>query len=138
MKKLFLFTIVAMLFAACTSEPTRKFIGVWEPVGYEKYDRFVISSDTIKAVQCETGLEHLQTHYKILRDSVVELERCWLEEKAKGWDTTHSDFHPEEFFFEEVEMYIDKDGFLNIKPFGFYGPLEQASPLYPWLKLRRL
>ena len=135
MKKLFLFTVAAMIFAACTtSEPTRKFIGVWEPVGYENCDRFVISSDTIKAVQCETGLQHYQCHYKILRDSVVELERCWMKDIA-GDDF---DYQASPDYVSEEYMYIDQQGYLIIRCFMLYGELCELYPNYSHLKLKRL
>ena len=47
-----------MLAACNTNEPIKKYVGVWEPVRYEDCDIFVITSDSIKAVQNETGLEH--------------------------------------------------------------------------------
>lgn len=133
MKKIFiLLTLIAAIFAACNSnEPEKKFVGTWDPVGSD-CDVFVITSDSIKAIQNETGLEHYQAHYKMLRDSVAELERCWLGENHSGLD-----FHPEDYFVAEVKMYIDKDGYLIIQPFDTGSPLSQQYPNYAWLKLKK-
>lgn len=77
MKKFLFFALMAGLLCSCNNnEPTSKFVGVWEPATNLVYDKFIISADSIKAVQSGTGLEHFQAHYKILRDGVAELERC--------------------------------------------------------------
>ena len=132
--KFYLFVLMALVFASCDSNsPAKKFVGIWEPVGYEDCDQFVISSDSIKAVKLDTKEEHYQCHYKMLTDSTAELERTWL----KTYDTSDiRDFHPEQFLYEEVKMYIDKDGYFIIDPF-WGGQLEQNYPNYAFLKLRK-
>ena len=121
--KLFLLSLMAIMLAACnTNEPTKKYVGVWEPVRYEDCDIFVITSDSIKAVQNETGLEHYQTHYEVLNDSVARLERSRTGASV---------------VFEEVAMYIDKEGYLIIRPFTTGSPLSLEYPNYAWLKLRK-
>ena len=142
MKNLFnrsiLFAAVVAMCVACNSnEPEKAFVGVWSPCGYEMYDKFVITSDSIKAIGCEDSQEHYQAHYKMLRDSVALLERCWMEVKWQGFDSSNSDWHPEEYFFAEVKMYIDKDGYLIIRPFDLEDYLSQKYPNYSELKLRR-
>ena len=145
MKKIYLFAIMAIALMACnpnepenTKKTNEAFIGTWEPVGYEEYDVFVITADSIKAVKCDsTAEEHLQCYYEILNDSVVKLERYWLEEKTKDYDWTNSDFHPEKYYVEEVAMYLDKDGYLIIYPFDIIGELAEVSPNYTHLKLKR-
>ena len=136
--KFFLFAMVAVFFAACNSnEPTRKFVGTWDPVPYEGYDLFVITADSIKAIDCDTKEEHYQCHYKMLRDNVAKLERCWLIEESKNHDSSDSDWQPEQYFYAEVKMYIDKNGYLIIKPFNPGSVLSQTSPNYAELKLKR-
>ena len=121
--KLFLLSLMAIMLAACnTNEPTKKYVGVWEPVRYEDCDIFVITSDSIKAVQNETRLEHYQTHYEVLNDSVARLERSRTGASV---------------VFEEVAMYIDKEGYLIIRPFTTGNPLSLEYPNYAWLKLRK-
>ena len=136
MRKSVLFAILAVLFAACnTNEPAKAFIGTWEPVGYETYDTFVITSDSIKAIKCDTKEEHYQAHYKVLRDSVIELERCWLERQYKN--AGPSDWNPEEYFFTEAKMYIDGEGCLVIEPFDYGSLLVEIKPNYAILKLKK-
>ncbi len=133
--KLFLFAVMALVLASCESNnsPTKKFVGTWEPVKFEDCDLFVITSDSIKAIKLDTQEEHYQCHYKMLTDSTAELERTWL----KSYDTSDiRDFHPEQFIYEDVKMYIDKDGYLIIDPF-WGGVLENIYPNYASLKLRK-
>lgn len=137
MKKILLFAMLFLLAACNSNEPNKAFIGKWEPVGYEEYDVFVITSDSIKAINCDTKEEHYQCHYKILHDSIAELERCWLEKLAEDKDTTQSDFNPEQFYIAEVQMYLDKEGYLVIHPFDIVGELSQIVPNYTFLKLRK-
>ena len=121
--KLFIIGLMGILLIACnTVEPTKKYVGVWEPVGYEDCDMFVITPDSIKAVQNETRIEHYQTHYEILNDSVARLERS-----RSGSSVV----------FEEVAMYIDKEGYLIIRPFTTGSPLSEEYPNYAWLKLKK-
>ena len=137
-KYLFL-AILAVILVGCDANiPTKKYVGTWEPVGYEGCDVFVITTDSIKAIQCTSKEEHYQSHYKMLRKDVAELERCWLE----NHDYSGSDFNPEQFFFAEVKMYIDKEGHLIIKPFDYLGGEYDMSngvryPDYGTLKLRK-
>ena len=137
--RIILCVVVLAFFAECKiNEPKKAFAGVWSPVRYETVDKFVITSDSIKAIHCEDGQEHYQTYYKVLRDSVVLLERCWLEARWQGYDSTHLDWHPEEYFFTEAQMYIDKNGYLIIRPFDIESPLSQVSPNYADLKLKKM
>ena len=125
MKKYLLFAIMAVVLGACNNNaPTSKYVGIWEPATNLVYDKFIISADSIKAVQSGTGLEHFQAHYKILRDGVAELERCWLEDMAKNHDLSQGDWNPEQYFFDEVQMYIPDY-------------LSQKVPNYSRLKLKR-
>ena len=138
MKKLCILAVTAVLLVACeTNHPSKAFIGTWEPVGYEEYDIFIITSDSIKAIQCDTKKEHYQSHYKILRDSVAELERCWLKETTQGINSSQSDLNSEQFYIAEVQMYLDKEGYLVIHPFDIVGELSQIVPNYTFLKLRK-
>ena len=138
MKKILLFAMLFLLAACNSNEPNKAFIGKWEPVRYEEYDVFVITSDSIKAINCDTKEEHYQCHYKILHDSIAELERCWLEKLAEGRDTTiQKDYHPELYFVEEVEMYIDDQGYLIIRPFTPDSPIDNGCPNYAWLTLKK-
>ena len=62
---------------------------------------------------------------------MAELERCWLKNYPE------SDFHSEQFLYAEVEMYIDKEGYLIIKPFDIIGELSEIYPNYSNLKLKK-
>ena len=137
MKKILLFAMLFLLAACNSNEPNKAFIGKWDPVGYEGVDVFVITSDSIKAIQCDTKEEHYQCHYKILHDSIAELERCWLKETTQGINSSQSDLNPEQFYIAEVQMYLDKEGYLVIHPFDIVGELSQIVPNYTFLKLRK-
>ena len=133
MKKILLFAIPVLFLAACqTNYPTKAFEGLWEPIGYEDCDIFVISSDSIKAIQSNTKQEHYQCHYKVLRDSIVELERTWMWKLADGVVLKPSDVTSEAY------MYIDKEQHLIIKYFLPESELSQNYPNYTHLKLKRL
>ena len=133
MKKIIFFAIMSLLLVACNkNEPQKVHIGVWEPVD-SGVDLFVITADSIKAIQIDTKAEHYQCHYRIINDSVAELERSWLKEYL---NLPPSDFHPEQYLHEEVKMYFDKEGYLIINPF-WGGVLEQIYPNYAILKLKR-
>jgi len=119
--------ILAFMFAACsTNEPENAFTGVWEYIlpGGEKStcDLFVITSDSIKAIDCQTQEEHYHAHYTFLRDSVIELERCWL----KGVSPLYN---------AEAQMYFDEDKYLIISPFDF--DIAQTARNYSKLKLKK-
>jgi len=123
MKKVYLCLVIAVLgLAACgTNEPIKVFEGVWDPVGYEEVDQFFITSDSIKAININTGKTHHQCYYKVLRDSVAELKRSWWEPETAV----------------EVQMYINKEGILFINPFGTEGELAEIYPNYTILRLRK-
>ena len=133
-----LFAACILSFAACNSDysGSKEFIGVWHPVGYEDCDTFVITSDSIKAIQCVTGKERYQSHYKMRNRRQAELKRCWLEEMLKDADALESrDIETE--IFAEVTMYINQDGYLIITPFDVTGELVQTYPNYTNLKLAK-
>ena len=120
--KFFLFSVLALLFAACNNnEPSNAFVGTWEtvvPEGEKIYDIFVITSDSIKAINAE----QYHAHYKILRDSVIELERCWMPKDY-------------EKYISEAQMYFDESGYLIIQPFDL--TIAQNYPTYVSLKLTK-
>ena len=139
MKKYLLFALMAGLLCSCNNnEPTSKYVGVWELIGEGGVDLFVISADSIKAVSCYNGSESYQSHYEMISSGVAKLERCWLEDMAKSHDLSQGDWNPEQYFFDEVQMYIDKDGYLNIDPYDIPDYLSQKVPNYSRLKLKRL
>ena len=131
MKRIYLFVIVAvsLLHSACDmNNPTKNFEGVWEPNIGEKVeapDLFVITSDSIKAIEKETGLEHYQSHYKFVKDSIIELERTWLG---------HSD---SEWYVSEQYMYFEENNNLIIKYFEPVSPISQIFPNYAILRMKR-
>ena len=138
MKKYLLFALMAGLLCSCNNnEPTSKYVGVWEPIGEGGADLFVISADSIKAVSCYNGSESYQSHYEMISNGVAKLERCWLEDMAKNHDLSQGDWNPEQYFFDEAQMYIDKDGYLNIDPYDIPDYLSQKVPNYSRLKLKR-
>ncbi len=132
MKKFLLLALMACAFIACDKKSTsRNFEGVWEPVGYEECDQFVITSDSIKAIRLDNYMEHYQCHYTILRDSIVELERCWMVDATDNGNASSSDYT------SEVYMYIDKDKYLIIRNFLLESELSQMNPNYTHLKLKK-
>ena len=135
MRKSIVFALIAVIFIACNgNDPTIKYVGAWEVV--EGEDTFIITKDSIKAIQNGTGLEHYQSHYTIIRNGVAELERCWMEEEAKNHEPSEY-WHPELYFFDEVQIYFDKDGFLIIDPFDIPDYLSNKFPNYSRLILKR-
>ena len=125
-----------MLLAACnTPEPTNAYVGIWEHAKFAVDNGlFYISSDTIKVIERNDDYSrvHHLCHYKIVRDSVVELERCWLE----IWKQNVVDFYYDESRYkEEVYMYIDEEGYLIVKNFDYGAAL--TNPYYYDLKLKR-
>lgn len=136
MKMQLLLFIAAWLFAACDNiEPNKAFVGVWEPVGYEDCDQFVITSDSIKAITCDTKQEHYQCHYKKLAGKRYEIERCWLNDLYKT-----GDYKEDPYYIGEVQMYIDREKYLIIRDFlpETESALSQNYPNYKHLKLRKL
>ena len=135
--KLFIFATISVILSACNkNEPTKAFEGVWEPFLCEECvipDLFVITSDSIKAIQCDTKEEHYQCHYKVLRDSIVELERCWIIEELESMQRP---YNPSDYISEEY-MYVDNEGFLIIRKFWMGNEISQIYPNYTQLKLRR-
>lgn len=127
-----------LFFAACNNDysGSKEFIGIWHPVGYEDCDTFVITNDSIKAIQCVTEKEHYQCYYKMLSKRQAELKRCWLEEILKDNDAPESSDMAADIS-AEVTMYIDQDGCLIIRPFDVAGELEQVYPNYANLKLAK-
>ena len=127
--KLFLLSVFTIALMACErNNPSQAFVGTWEPVGYEECDIFVITSDSIKAITCDTKEEHLQSHYTMLNDSIAKLERTWLMSPDISSD----------LFYAEVPMYIDNEGYLIIKNFHIVGELFHVYPNYTHLKLRKV
>ncbi|MBQ6764149.1 MAG: hypothetical protein IJP45_03065 [Paludibacteraceae bacterium] len=131
--RLIFFAVMAMLFAACNSNaPTKAYEGVWEPVnngGVERGDLFVVTSDSIKGILGggDAPIIYYRCHYKVLRDSVVELERCWMADFAGA----------EESMTSETYMYINNQGYLIIKDFDPLMQLVQVVPNYASLTLKR-
>lgn len=133
--KLFLLSVFTIALMACENTP--KVEGLWQHADAPmSKDVISITSDTIKVIK-EDGTEIFQTHYKILHDDVIELERCWLIEKAEKYDFTGSDFIPDQFFYEEARMYFDENGYLVIRPFGLPGELVMVTPNYAVLTLKK-
>ena len=129
-----LMAVIATILVSCGSnspEQNKSFVGTWEPVLYEGFeipDLFIITSDSIKAIRCKTQEEHYQCHYQILREGVIELERCWFKQY-------NANAVNEPDYIVESEMYFDKNGYLIINPFT--SEITQRYPNYFNLKLRR-
>ncbi len=130
MKKVFLLTLIAGLASCNTNSPTKAYEGVWEVmkdqdsvivlndstryvIGYSSYyDNVVITSKTMTATSQTDKYEY---HYRILRDSIIELERTFLN------DPTRQDY------VVETKMYFNKDKHLIIENFSL-GDISQVSP----------
>ena len=80
------------------------------------------NGNRIRRHQFKPFWRHYQTHYEVLNDSVARLERSRTGASV---------------VFEEVAMYIDKEGYLIIRPFTTGSPLSLEYPNYAWLKLRK-
>ena len=136
MKKYILFLAFIVGVMSCNTHGPgnyKSYVGTWEPIlgeNLEIPDIFVITSDSIKAINCKTKKVHYQCHYKILRSGVVELERCWLTQE-------NMDAFKESYYVVESEMYIDPQGYLIISPFDNIAPACQVYPNYANLKLRK-
>lgn len=92
---------LSSVFAACNTTASNRYEGVWKPIDGD-YNRFVITKDSMYLVDDDKS-HAFQCHYTILKDSVIELERCWLE-------------NPERIdYIAEVAIYFDKNKHLVIE-----------------------
>ena len=141
MKKVFLLTLIAGVLASCnTNSPTKAYEGVWEVmkgqdsvivlndssryvIGYSSYyDNVVITSKTMTA---SSQTDKYEYHYRILRDSIIELERTFLN------DPTRQDY------VVETKMYFNKDKHLIIENFSLGDISQIAPPTYRPVMLKR-
>ena len=138
---IYCFCAVWGLVACSNNEPKRAFEGTWEPVGYEECDVFVVTTDSIKAVSCDTHEDHYQCYYHMVRDSVAQLERTWLIEAQRRSDSLQGDWDVRRHFYAEVQMYLDKEGYLIIHPYDYHSEWDLSQvvyyPDYRKLKLKR-
>ncbi|MCR5049549.1 MAG: hypothetical protein K6A36_00525 [Paludibacteraceae bacterium] len=93
--------VLSFVLAACNTTASNRYEGVWKPID-EDYNRFVITKDSMYFVE-EDKSHSFQCHYTILSDSVIELERCWLEDPER----------PD--YIAEVAIYFDENKHLVIE-----------------------
>ncbi|MBO4690663.1 MAG: hypothetical protein J5621_07290 [Paludibacteraceae bacterium] len=92
---------LSSVFAACNTTASNRYEGVWKPID-EDYNRFVITKDSMYLVDDDKS-HAFQCHYTILKDSVIELERCWMTYRER----------PD--YIAEVAIYFDENKHLVIE-----------------------
>ena len=79
------------------------------------------------AIDTYNKKKHHQAHYTLLRDSIVELERCWM---ASAYPDDPSRYT------SEAQMYINENGHIIIYPYD-YLTISENYPQYHKLELEK-
>ena len=132
MKKFLFLALMACAFIACdkkSSTPTNEYEGVWNVIESQNYSGFyknvVISSDSMIAITRKDNARY-NYHYRIVNDSVIELERTFLQNSER----------PD--YTEEVNIYFDANKHLVIENFSLGDLTQVFPPVYLPVMLEKL